>query len=288
MTALHAATSSAATNALLICVWLVVFAVVPVLALVHCRRAAAHARMALAVGLACAAMDAPAIVLALAFFDPSKAGPAFAGLPSIGLGLVVAGSVFAVAFEAGWNAVKYHAAASEWEIAYPEAMPVLRQRRGAPWRTITIAFLFGVEAGVLTLIAIALLDIKPNEELVRFMSLFPKLGTVSTLVRLPMMMMLVTAAAVKEELLFRGVLLGSLVRLSRGRPWAIAVSIVAVSLAFGMVHMNVASVPAFKVAQTFLLGVAFSLFALRGNLEVAIAAHVGLNLTAVAASLVLQ
>ncbi|MHC4249853.1 MAG: lysostaphin resistance A-like protein [Planctomycetota bacterium] len=152
---------------------------------------------------------------------------------------------------------------------------------GAARRGVVAAALFGVVAGVASCIVFDALDVKESETFRRFVdSMFPNIESASPWVRMSVFLSFAMAAAVAEELTFRGVVMGFVQRLSPGRTMAIAAATVSASL-WAVEHLNITNAPMVKFAQILLLGFAFAWFARRYRIEAAIAAHLGLNVAAV-------
>jgi membrane protease YdiL (CAAX protease family) len=180
-----------------------------------------------------------------------------------------------------WYMLVYHAAVSQWERFGPDPFPLLQRSRPAPWAAIGRAAAFGVAAGVLSVVVFRLIGVGQSDILKQYDSLAPSGGKAMLLARLPMAALFGTAAALGEELTYRGVLYGWLLRLvgREGRS-GVALAAVATSLLWAVAHAPNTDLPLVKCAQIFVLGLFFCEFARRWCLEAAMAAHVGVNLAA--------
>lgn len=272
-------------------VWLCMFMLVLVMGPVHWRRIRGHLKAGLWVGLLCVAMQTPATILAITCMDVDQLAARFgAALPDkemavffVWIGVVL--GIGLLALKVFWYAAVYHVAASEWEQVNPDALPVLRRTGRKPWVAILMGLLFGVAAGCLSAVVFAALGADASDSVKELLALFPGLESVDPLVYAPAMFLTVAAIAVAEELLFRGALFGLMVRIGRNNCLVVVVSAVVVSLLWAVMHYENSNMPLLKMGQIFALGLAFCAFARRGRIEIAIAAHVGLNVAAVAAAL---
>ena len=169
------------------------------------------------------------------------------------------------------------------EFQAPDA-PVSRRSRGAATvrRGVVAAALFGVVAGVASAVAFEALGVKESESLKKVLEkFFPHLDSASLYVSTPVVLLFTMAAAVTEELSYRGVVMGFIQRLSP-RSWTAAITAAVVSaFLWAVLHLNITDAPAVKFIQIFALGLVFAWFARRFCIGAAIAAHLGLNVTAV-------
>lgn len=178
-----------------------------------------------------------------------------------------------------WHMLVYEAAAKQWERFGPEPFAILQRSGRAPWSAIGRAAAFGLAAGALSAVIFKLLGVGVSDVLNQYGTLSASAEKATLWVRLPIAALAVTAAALAEELTYRGMLYGWLLRLLKGRR-GVALAAVLTSAVWAAAHAPNTDSPLIKCAQVFVLGLFFCEFARRWCLEAAMAAHVGLNLAA--------
>ena len=178
--------------------------------------------------------------------------------------------------------VVYHVAAAEWEKVRPDAFPLLAKTGKAPWRWVLGASAFGAAAGALSVVIFVAMGVEEGEEIKELLKLFPDAEEASLWLKVPVVVLAISAPAIAEELTFRGGILGFLLRLSGNNRLAVAGSIIAVSLVWSLIHIPNTDAPLMKCAQIFIIGIAFAEFARRSCIEAAIAGHLALNLAVAA------
>jgi len=194
------------------------------------------------------------------------------------IGLILGFTISVV--KIAWYMLVYHAAAVQWSELRPDPFPLLQRRGRAPWAAIGGAAAFGVAAGGISAAVLKLLGVSTSDALKVYTAFGPSAANAGLYVRLPVLVLAVSGAALAEELLFRGVLFGWLLRLSRNRTAGIVLATVLVSLVWALVHLPNTDAPWIKCGQIFLISMVLCEFARRWCLEAAIAAHVGLNVAA--------
>ena len=102
-------------------------------------------------------------------------------------------------------------------------------------------------------------------------------GVTNCEVEIPMTLAFVVSAAVAEEIVFRGAILGFLFRVSRSNTAALLASIFSVSLAWAFLHFPNTDSPTFKIAQVFVLGVILAEVTRRWSLESSVVLHASFN-----------
>ena len=268
-------------------VQLATFVLVVVLAIVNRRTFKAYWKTGLVLGLVIFGMLLPSLILSIAYFDTGavleKAGSSvppefmktmlFVGL-AIGAGITV--------LKIGWYMLVYYAAAAEWGRVGPVSFPVLQRSGKVPWKPIVGAGVFGLAAGALSMLLFRALGVEESEFFRRALAkMFPGLESVNAAVRFAVVLSWAMAAALTEELTYRGVLSGFLLRLRPGSRAMEAVASLVPSLLWAALHVQNTDSPLIKCVQIFILGLVFFEFAKRWCIEAAIAAHVGLNVAAV-------
>ncbi|MDP6107551.1 MAG: CPBP family intramembrane metalloprotease, partial [Candidatus Brocadiia bacterium] len=169
-----------------------------------------------------------------------------------------------------WYVFLYHVSASEWLSVEANALPLLRRTGRPPWRPIAGAFLFGLAAGLVSAALFSSLGVTESDAVKQMRALLPGVEELSPIIIASAGLFMLTAIAVSEELLFRGVLLGFRVRLSKDNRLVLAASMTIFSLLWALLHLQNTNVPLLKFAQIFALGIVFCIFARRGLLEAAI------------------
>jgi membrane protease YdiL (CAAX protease family) len=157
----------------------------------------------------------------------------------------------------------------------------LLSRAGAVFRGWPIAAVAGLACGALSVFAFAWLDVKPGD-VFRFMdATMPGLQTMPKpwlfLAFLPTLL----AAAVSEEILFRGVIQPWLARLFGETTPGLVLAMALTSAMWAIAHAMNATPLVPKLVQVFLLGFVLGGIARRYSVEASIVAHGVLNVTAV-------
>ena len=116
---------------------------------------------------------------------------------------------------------------------------------------------------------------------------FPGLAEACPSVRVLVALPMGIYAALAEEIVFRGALLGFLLRVGRERRGAVVVGALVTSIAWAMLHLGATDMPLLKLVQIFLLGLGLAALTRRWGLEAAIMAHLGTNLAGLAGMAVL-
>jgi membrane protease YdiL (CAAX protease family) len=187
-----------------------------------------------------------------------------------------------------WYMIVYHAAVSQWRRLKDEAMPLLRRRSYRPWPPVVAGAAFGVAAGGLTLLIFLRRGVESAVHLQRFAQHAPGFEEIGPWLRLPIVALAVSALAIAEELYFRGVLLGALLRWWGRSRSAIVAAAISNSFLWGLLHLANTNQPLLKFGQIFLVGLVLSEMTRRWCFESAVAGHVAMNVTAVAAGFLLS
>jgi membrane protease YdiL (CAAX protease family) len=181
-----------------------------------------------------------------------------------------------------WHMAVYHAAAAQWGAVRPDALPLLQRRGTVPWGAVGGAAAFGALAGVAAVAAVGLRGLESAPAIVRMVLLTPGVVRATVPLRLAVLAPAVVGAALTEELAFRGVLLGWLLRRLRGRAGA-ALAVALASLLWTCAYLPATGGAPFKLAYVFLVGVLLCVFARRWCVEAAVASHIALNVAALLA-----
>lgn len=169
------------------------------------------------------------------------------------------------------------------QLAQPDrpAFPVLTRREGGavlPW-----AFGLGLFLGGLSALGAWAMGIGASELVSHQARLFPGVDLDAPPVVLGIGLPSLLAAAISEELLFRGV-----VQRWLSRWWGPVLSIGITSTIWALGHAANTDAMGLKLAQIGALGLVFGLLARRHGVEASVVAHLGLNTAVVLVSLVLQ
>jgi membrane protease YdiL (CAAX protease family) len=98
----------------------------------------------------------------------------------------------------------------------------------------------------------------------------------------------VIGPAILEELQYRGILQGFLLRLCKDNRVAVTAATICVSLLWALLHLPNTNAPLLKCIQVFIIGLVLSEFARRKGIGTSIAAHVSLNISATILELILK
>jgi len=264
-----------------------IFALVVTLSVLNRAAFRRHYKAGLVVGVVCFALMLPNLVFSLTFVDPGGLMPEGPGDPTgrrfmeIGLriGMVIGGLI--VLLRVGWYMLEYYVAAAEWRRFKPDPFPILQGRDNRRVGTLFGAAVFGLVAGAVSMVTLEALGVDVGEGIKNMQRLFPHAMQSPLAMRLPVFLLAVSAMAIAEELAFRGVLLGWLLRIGRRRGPYAAFAMVVVSLLWALLHIPNTNAPLLKCAQVFLIGLCLCEFARRWSVEAAIAGHVALNVSAV-------
>ncbi len=143
----------------------------------------------------------------------------------------------------------------------------------------------GLLFGILSTLAFHLLGIEIGSLLDFAMDLTPDLDRDAGWFQWGVVLPAACAAAVGEELLFRGVVQRWLEKWFGGTERAGWVAIVLTSVFWAILHAPNTTAPGMKILQIFLIGLFFGWLARRSGVESAIVAHVCLNISATALEL---
>ena len=172
---------------------------------------------------------------------------------------------------------------AQWLAAPRNAYPTLLcdGRRFAGWG---LGAGLGLAAAVVTVPVFHLLGVEagPLQQLLE--RLMPAVLEAPAVVRTTIAVFGVTAAAVGEEMIFRGVIQPGLTRLMGGSAAALVTAVLVTSAVWAVGHAANAEPIWVKLVQIFLLGLVFGWLARRHSVEAAIVAHIGLNLGSLAAA----
>ncbi|MHC4654525.1 MAG: CPBP family glutamic-type intramembrane protease [Planctomycetota bacterium] len=254
-----------------------------------------HWKPSLLLGLALFLMVVPSIVYAAIHLDPSAVFDHFAEFSHSSEALVPV--VIAVGFFAvfvihilciGWHMVLYVVSASEWTKTLTLTFLKHVGEKKLPWLQICCAFAFGVFMGFVSVIVFHLLGVGEGEMFDDVNRFFPDMATSSTVGGLLVSILALTRMAIVEELVYRGGILAFLISKARNNRLAIIASLIIVSLTWALPHIPNTDAPLLKITQVFIIGLFLGEFARRSCIETAMAAHIGLNISAVTIEFILS
>jgi membrane protease YdiL (CAAX protease family) len=277
---------------LIIFLQIVIFALIITLFVINRARFKQYYKTGLVIGIVGFVFSLPFEIMVLSMLDLEKMfqqmnlstmrgfdfGPGFGQLF---YALSIVGIVVAYLIAIGKFLFAYVIAAAEWEKIVPAPFPILMGAPNKNWNRIIIAVLIGLAAAVVSVIAAKVLKVEVNDLFQTQGNNFFKADAVSIPVQFLCSLFFVSGAAITEEVLFRGALLGFFLRLSKNRMGAMLASIFLISFVWALLHIFNTTSPAFKISQIFILGTIFAEMTRRWSLETAIAAHLSLNVTAV-------
>ena len=273
------------TALVVLAVWGAILILVLALAILDRRWFKEHYRTAVAVGVCFFVLLGPSLVFRLVYFDLQafteqlKRGGAPRELAALSLRIGPALGIGLYVLRIGWYIIIYYVAASEWRRVDPGASPLLQGAERARTAPLVGGLALGVVAGVASTVALKALDADISAPFKKMMVIFPGAESASFATRVPIVLVTLVTFAVIEELLFRGVMFGFLLRVcGRGRL-PVLFSAIAVSFVWAILHMQNTNAPLVQCTQIFVVGLVLCWLARKGNVESAIAAHVGLNLT---------
>jgi len=165
------------------------------------------------------------------------------------------------------------------------SFPVLTggEKRFAGWLpAAALGCVLGVGSGAL----FYLVDVEAGDAIKMMMSMIPGLDLGTPLALIFLVLPAVTAVAISEEVVFRGLIQGWLTRWLGGSLGAAIVAIVVATTLWTFGHAANADNYLAKMAQIFLCGLIFGALARRYSVESAIVGHVSLNASAVGVGLV--
>lgn len=187
--------------------------------------------------------------------------------------------------QAGWYVLVFCAGVGEWDRARLPGYALLMRGERSAWKGIGLGALFGTFAGVVSTVVLVWLGIGIGPMLVEFAELMGHIDRLAWPYRLALYSLMVVGPAITEELAFRGLMLGFLLRIGGDRRWLAVLSIVFVSFLWSLLHIPNTDMPVVKCLQIFLIGLVLGELARRRGMEAAIAGHVMLNVSAVVCSL---
>lgn len=272
---------------------LMLLAVLVVFAAINYRGFVRYWRISLLLGLLVGLLNLPAVIYSLFYFDPGAALQAD-GIHASGAmehRLAVAVHAVVTILGLGWSMMVTYLACyvtiCEWSRMQRDAMPVLTGRSPTPWRGLMTGAVLGLVTGLLGGGLMYWLGVDVSDFVKQQMLAYPDAENAPLVVQFSVLLTYVSSAAIDEELLFRGVLLGVLMVRISAAAGPVVIWVIFTSLIFALMHLLNTDAPMTKVMQTFLLGVLFAELARRSCIEAAMICHLVHNLAATALELVL-
>ena len=189
----------------------------------------------------------------------------------VAIGIVIGVPLRMAAYAVGTN---------QWEKAWEFSETDPRPVPAGEDASLVGPVVFGVGAALVTLVVFGLLGVRESEYVRALSDMVAEGSSFGRALLYPASLLAVIAAAIVEEIVFRGVLLGWLVALFRERRGPTNFAIVLSAGIWALGHLANTDSPALKVAQVFIIGLVLGEFARRRGLKAAIAGHVSLNIVA--------
>lgn len=168
---------------------------------------------------------------------------------------------------------------------HPFPLSAGRRPRFEGWST---AALLGFAGGGLSTAVFHLLEVAPGKAIEQAFAAMPRIEEYSAATVSFFMLPAFLAAAVAEEILYRGVLQAWVARALRGRRFGIGIAVTVASAAWAAAHAPNADPLAIKLGQVFLIGLFLGWLSWRHSVEASIVAHASLNVTSVVAGVLLM
>jgi membrane protease YdiL (CAAX protease family) len=183
------------------------------------------------------------------------------------------------------RATYYHVAKSEWSRVRGNFDRALAGPPRSRLLGIIVGMFVGLVSLAVTVVVFHYFHVKEpatNPDLVK---LFPAIAGMSSAALAFPIGCLAVAAAVTEELIFRGGILGVFLRITRNQTLFAWFFITAVAFLWALLHIPNTDHPFLKVVQIFTFGIVLGAMTRRWGIGSAISAHVSLNACAVILSI---
>lgn len=256
-----------------------------IVALSHRQTTRRHMKQGAIVATVYCLLSLPGMFASAFWLDPARVMPSID--PRFGLILraaIVVGSVAGALLAATLMVVKIPVAVM---IARGRPSFPLLLRQDRPWKGWWLAAGLGVVAAVASTLGFRLLGVQLSEDLRRALQVFRDVDWKAPSVLLGIGLPTALAAAIGEEVFYRGIIQAWLARKLAGVRWGVAASIVITTALWAMAHsLNTDSMNS-KLGQIVALGLAFGAIARRYGVEASTIAHLSLNLVVVILSLLL-
>ena len=246
-------------------------------------------RPALAFGIFIFILSLPPSILAFAHLDMGKIAPT---LPPDSRSIAyVCAVVFGIAILIVCIPIRglyLHVAAVEWSrlrgnpptATTREMLAALAGPRTTRSLSIVVGAIIGVICAAVTQFVFHVVHVQESEAIRQMQQWFPHLEETSAWLTIPSNLGFVCSAAIFEEMIFRGGILGFLLRITKNHAGLAWLWILLVAGLWSILHVYNSDHPALKIAQIFLFGIALGYMTRRWGLLSAIAGHLGLNISA--------
>ena len=258
--------------------WCMVTALYVVLGILNRRHIAKRWKPGLLLSCALLAMMLPSVVFSAAYLDLSS----LKSEVLVGLAIGVFFGFIIQILKLAWTVILFGVAEAEWNAAGWGHSLSPEQRRHPTWRELAPPFLIGLAAAAVSSTAFDWLDVKEGPIMDIIRTLMPDSVNAPAFITVPMSCLVVTAIAVSEELAYRGGVLAFLLRVTRRNRVLTWLAVILLNLPWALAHIPNTDRPVIKVSQMMVLGIIFTILAKNRSMRSAIAAHVGLNLGAMA------
>lgn len=250
------------------------------------RRLSCHFKTGLKFGLLLFVLGLPHLVLTVLTFDTQllfpkhfqkTAPPALLKMIDTAVITVLIGGLIWYLVQIVWHALVFSTAQTQWFGVGQCALSWAKGRElGCP--PLLTPILFGLSASILSVLTFHFLGIQASGTPEEIGQLFSGQLDFPKPLRLLSLLMFVVSTAFAEELIFRGVLLGLVLRLAKQDKRFFWLGNMLVLLLWTVGHIANTPAPMIKMGMVFLMGLALGQFARQGGLGAAMAGHAGLNI----------
>lgn len=264
---------------------LLVFAVLLVLLVQGRDLVERHWRRGLVVAVLVLVLAVPQHLSTMFYIDPARmmGEELFGGSAEletiargVTIGSIAVGAVFGTLLRMGWYLLVTCIAVGAWQTLRPAA-PLLGSGLGAKARRLLGGLGIGLVVGAGSTLLFHGLEVDSGQALKQLAAYYPGLVDAGAGTRALVALPLSLTAALTEEIVFRGALLGALLRWGKERGWVIVAAVLSTSALWALLHLSLTDAPGLKLIQIFILGLGFAEITRRWGLEAAILAHLGLN-----------
>ena len=262
--------------------WAITVLLYVMLAIVNRQQIKKHWKPGLVLSLAIMAMIIPSVIFGIIHLDTSLIDEGILILLIVGIFIGVIINILKL----GWHMIIFVVGEAEWKKTGWGVDLTEEEKRNPTWRQLVRPFMIGVVAAIISTVAFYLMDVKEGDMMVVIQKFFPTAAEAPLIVGVPVTCLFMMAAAISEELSYRGGILAYILRITRKNQLLTWIGILLLNLPWALAHIPNTNHPPAKVAQIMILGVIFTYLAKHRSMRAAIAAHIGLNLASAAIAFV--
>ena len=256
--------------------WAITILLYVMLAIVNRQQIKKHWKPGLVLSSTIMAMLIPSVIFGIVHLDRSSIDEGILILLIVGIFI----GVIIQILKLGWHMIIFVVGEAEWKKTEWGLDLTDEEKRSPTWRQLVGPFMIGVAAAVVSTVVFYFMDVKEGELMVIIQKFFPTAATAPAIVSVPVTCLFMMAAAISEELSYRGGILAFILRITRKNRLLTWIGILLLNLPWALAHIPNTNHPPAKVAQMMILGVIFTYLAKHRSMRAAIAAHIGLNLAA--------